>query len=175
MWLKVILLHLQRLLLHDHALHFLWQSHNITYSSFSTAPVSQRWMLCGEWVPSEWESDKNIHLEKTNVWTGVNIYFKSSDIWITSLTHQCLCSEWVPSEWESDKNIHLEKTNVWTGVNIYFKSSDIWIMSLTHQCLCSEWVPSEWESDKNITALQSTHQHLEKTKGETNPALRRFN
>ncbi len=35
--------------------------------------VSQQWMLCSEWVPSEWESDKNItikhttpvHLEKT--------------------------------------------------------------------------------------------------------------
>ncbi len=22
--------------------------------------MSQQWMLCGEWVPSEWESDKNI-------------------------------------------------------------------------------------------------------------------
>ncbi len=25
-----------------------------------TASVSQQWMLCSEWVPSEWESDKNI-------------------------------------------------------------------------------------------------------------------
>ncbi len=26
----------------------------------SIASVSQQWMLCSEWVPSEWESDKNI-------------------------------------------------------------------------------------------------------------------
>ncbi len=25
-----------------------------------SASVSQQWMLCSEWVPSEWESDKNI-------------------------------------------------------------------------------------------------------------------
>ncbi len=29
-------------------------------SSGFTASVSQQWMLCSEWVPSEWESDKNI-------------------------------------------------------------------------------------------------------------------
>ncbi len=46
------------------------------------------------------------------------------------------------------------------------------LQNTTH---CSEWVPSEWESDKNITALESISYHLEKTKPETHPALRRFN
>ncbi len=45
--------------------------------------------------------------------------------------------------------------------------------------LCSEWVPSEWESKQLIktsqsTPLQSIRWHLEKTKAETNPALRCF-
>ncbi len=33
--------------------------------------VSQQWMLCSEWVPSEWESDKNItiiHSPSVNIW-----------------------------------------------------------------------------------------------------------
>ncbi len=30
-----------------------------------SASVSQQWMLCSEWVPSEWESDKNITIIHT--------------------------------------------------------------------------------------------------------------
>ncbi len=28
--------------------------------------LSQQWMLCSEWVPSEWESDKNITIIHTS-------------------------------------------------------------------------------------------------------------
>ncbi len=31
----------------------------------SIASLSQQWMLCSEWVPSEWESDKNITIIHT--------------------------------------------------------------------------------------------------------------
>ncbi len=31
----------------------------------SIASVSQQWMLCSEWVPSEWESDKHITIIHT--------------------------------------------------------------------------------------------------------------
>ncbi len=32
-----------------------------------SASVSQQWMLCSEWVPSEWESDKNITVIHTTL------------------------------------------------------------------------------------------------------------
>jgi len=38
---------------------------------YSIASVSQQWMLWSEWVPSEWESDKNItiiHSPSVNIW-----------------------------------------------------------------------------------------------------------
>ncbi len=54
----------------------------------STASVSQQWMLCSEWVPSEWESDKNITIihssPSVNIWrrwcTHFNLKLKLSPL-----------------------------------------------------------------------------------------------
>ncbi len=40
------------------------------FEKFSIASLAQQWMLFSEWVPSEWESDKNItiiHSPSVNV------------------------------------------------------------------------------------------------------------
>ncbi len=41
--------------------------------------VSQQWMLCSEWVPSEWESDKNITIIHT---TPVHQLLEEALLWI---------------------------------------------------------------------------------------------
>ncbi len=62
-----------------------------------------QWMLCSEWVPSEWESmDAQQWMGavrmRVNGCSAVNGCRQNESQWM-------LCSEWVPSEWESDKNI----------------------------------------------------------------------
>ncbi len=102
----------------------------------SIALLSQQWMLCSEWVPSEWESKQLI---KTSQYQLFGLY-----------------SEWVPSEFESKQLI---KTSQYQLFGLYsewvpseFESKQL-IKTSQYQLfgLCSEWVPSEWESDKNIT------------------------
>ncbi len=61
--------------------------------------VSQQWMLCSEWVPSEWESMDALQWMgavrmRVNGCSAVNGYRQNESQWM-------LCSEWVPSEWES--------------------------------------------------------------------------
>ncbi len=58
-----------------------------------------RWMLCSEWVPSEWESMDALQWMgavrmRVDGCSAVNGCCQNESQWM-------LCSEWVPSEWES--------------------------------------------------------------------------
>ncbi len=58
-----------------------------------------QWMLCSEWVPSEWESMDALQWMgavrmRVNGCSAVNGCRQNESQWM-------LCSEWVPSEWES--------------------------------------------------------------------------
>ncbi len=51
MWIKDLL---------DFLYHYFFYIIDIYINLHHITSVSQQWMLCSEWVPSEWESDKNI-------------------------------------------------------------------------------------------------------------------
>ncbi len=46
-------------------------------SRFGEMHQSQQWMLCSEWVPSEWDSDKNITIipsPSANIWKSQELH-----------------------------------------------------------------------------------------------------
>ncbi len=85
---------------------------------------ASQWMLCSEWVPSEWESMDALQWMgavrmRVNGCSAVNGCRQNESQWM-------LCSEWVPSEW----------VNGCSAVNGCRQNESQWM-------LCSEWVPSE--------------------------------
>ncbi len=99
----------------------------------SSASVAQQWMLCSEWVPSEWESMDALQWMgavrmRVNGCSAVNGCRQNESQWM-------LCSEWVPSEWESMDALQ------WMGaVRVQTADKDITILHTTpvHQLTSGE-------------------------------------
>ncbi len=52
----------------------------IDLKKFSITPLVHRLILCREWVPSEWEADKNSQYSRSNV-SNLNLYVYTKQIY----------------------------------------------------------------------------------------------
>ncbi len=94
--------------------------------------VSQQWMLCSEWVPSEWESDKNITVHQLT--SGEDKRWNKSIIKYESIIHNNASSH-------SDGTHSLQSIHCWDiSPNLMKKQTHLQTISglLSELSLCFE-------------------------------------
>ncbi len=83
----------------------------------SIASLPHHWILCSEWVPSEWESDKNITIIHKRLNAGfVSTFVFSREVWIIVM---------FLSDSHSDGTHSLQSIHCWdTDAETHFSKSD---------------------------------------------------